>query len=139
MIRTRISRLKEKDTRKLILIYATGKMLGVAAMFAAIKGITWFLPQVAGAEDLKTLHDVTAQVHTSISAINTAWVLVTAFLVFFMQAGFMGLEIGFARSKETVNVLMECVFDTCLCGILYWAFGFAFQFGAGNAFIGHNY
>ncbi|MEY2419672.1 MAG: hypothetical protein QOG90_2352, partial [Actinomycetota bacterium] len=34
MIRTRISRLKEKDTRKLILIYATGKMLGVAAMFA---------------------------------------------------------------------------------------------------------
>ncbi|HVV36443.1 MAG TPA: ammonium transporter [Acidimicrobiales bacterium] len=139
MIRRRLSRLREKDTRKLILIYATGKMLGVGAMFAAIKGITWFLPQVAGAEDMKTLHDVTAQVHTSISAINTAWVLVTAFLVFFMQAGFMGLEIGFARSKETVNVLMECVFDTCLCGILYWAFGFAFQFGAGNAFIGHNY
>ncbi|MEY2471079.1 MAG: ammonium transporter, Amt family [Actinomycetota bacterium] len=139
MIRTRISRLKEKDTRKLILIYATGKMLGVAAMFAAIKGIAWFLPTAAGAADLKTLHETTAQIHTSISAINTAWVLVTAFLVFFMQAGFMGLEIGFARSKETVNILMECVFDTCLCGILYWAFGFAFQFGAGNAFIGHNY
>ena len=53
-----------------------------------------------------------------------------------MQAGFMGLEAGFARSRETVNVLMECVFDTCLCGILYWAIGFAFQFGAGNGFIG---
>jgi Amt family ammonium transporter len=139
MIRTRIQRLKEKDTRKLILIYATGKMLGVAAMFAAIKGLTWFLPQVAGVDDFKTLHEITKNVHQSISAINTAWVLVTAFLVFFMQAGFMGLEIGFARSKETVNILMECVFDTCLCGILYWAFGFAFQFGAGNAFIGHNY
>ncbi len=34
---------------------------------------------------------------------------------------------------------MECVFDTCLCGILYWAFGFAFQFGKGNGLIGHQY
>ena len=34
---------------------------------------------------------------------------------------------------------MECVFDTCLCGLLYWAIGFAFQFGAGNGFIGHEF
>ena len=27
---------------------------------------------------------------------------------------------------------MECIFDTCLCGLLYWAFGFAFQFGVGQ-------
>jgi Amt family ammonium transporter len=139
MIRTRLERLKDKETRKLIAIYLGGKMLGVAVMLGAIKGLTWFLPQVASADDLGSLHDATRQINNSISAINTAWVLVTAFLVFFMQAGFMGLEIGFARSKETVNILMECVFDTCLCGILYWAFGFAFQFGAGNAFIGHNY
>jgi Amt family ammonium transporter len=38
-----------------------------------------------------------------------------------------------------VNVLLECVFDTCLCGILYWAIGFAFQFGNGNGVIGHQY
>jgi Amt family ammonium transporter len=67
------------------------------------------------------------------------WVLVTAFLVFFMQAGFMGLEAGFARSRETVNILMECVFDTCLCGLLFWAIGFAFMFGEGNGWIGHQY
>jgi len=42
-------------------------------------------------------------------------VLVTAFLVFFMQAGFMALEAGFARSRESVNVLISCVFDTCVC------------------------
>ena len=139
MIRTRLERLKNKETRKLIAIFLGGKMLGVVALLGAIKGLTWFLPQVAGAEDLKTLHDVTKGINTNISAVNTAWTLVTAFLVFFMQAGFMGLEIGFARSKETVNILMECVFDTCLCGLLYWAFGFAFQFGAGNAIIGHSY
>jgi Amt family ammonium transporter len=139
MMRTRLERLKEAETRKAIAIFMAGKMLGVAAMLGAIKGLAWFLPTVVGAEDFGNLHEVTAQVHSNISAINTMWVLVTAFLVFFMQAGFMGLEIGFARSKETVNILMECVFDTCLCGILYWAFGFAFQFGAGNAFIGHSY
>src|SRR4051794_4343144 len=40
-----------------------------------------------------------------------------AFLVFGMQVGFTMLEAGFCRSRETVNVLVECVVDTCLCGI----------------------
>ena len=47
---------------------------------------------------------------------NTAWVLLAAFLVFGMQVGFTMLEAGFCRSRETVNVLMECIVDTCLCG-----------------------
>src|SRR5258708_10358938 len=46
------------------------------------------------------------------------------------------LEAGFCRSRETVNVLVECVFDTCLCGFLFFAWGYAFMFGAGNGFIG---
>ena len=49
----------------------------------------------------------------TINPINTAWTLVAAFLVFGMQAGFTMLEAGFCRSRETVNVLVECVFDTC--------------------------
>jgi ammonium transporter, Amt family len=72
------------------------------------------------------------------SPINTMWVLVTAFLVFFMQAGFMFLEAGFARTRETVNVLLEGIVDTCLCGVLFWAWGFAWMFGHGNGFIGHG-
>ena len=35
----------------------------------------------------------------TVSAINTMWVLVTAFLVFFMQAGIMFPEAGFARER----------------------------------------
>ena len=46
------------------------------------------------------------------------------------------LEAGFCRSRETVNVLMECIVDTCLCGLLFYAFGFAFMFGHGNGLIG---
>jgi len=74
-----------------------------------------------------------------INAINTMWVLITAFLVFFMQAGFMMLEAGFARSRETINVLLEGVIDTCLCGVLFWGWGFAWMFGRGNGFIGNNF
>jgi len=71
--------------------------------------------------------------------VNTVWTLVAAFLVFGMQAGFVMLEAGFARQRETVNVLMECIFDTCLCGILFWAIGYAFMFSHGNGFIGQNW
>ena len=64
------------------------------------------------------------------------WVLVTAFLVFFMQAGFMFLEAGFARTRESVNVMLEGIVDTSLCGILFYCWGFAWMFGHGNGFIG---
>ncbi|NBV33034.1 MAG: ammonium transporter, partial [Proteobacteria bacterium] len=74
-----------------------------------------------------------------VNPINTLWVLVTAFLVFFMQAGFMLLEAGFARTRETINVLLEGLVDTMLCGILFYAWGFAWMFGAGNGFIGNQY
>jgi Amt family ammonium transporter len=74
-----------------------------------------------------------------VNPINTVWVLVTAFLVFFMQAGFMMLEGGFARSRETVNVMLEGIIDTCLCGILFWGWGFAWMFGSGSGIIGNQY
>ena len=38
---------------------------------------------------------------------DTLWVLVAAFLVFFMQAGFAMVESGFTRAKNAVNILME--------------------------------
>ena len=71
-----------------------------------------------------------------INPVNTGWVLLGAFLVFGMQAGFTMLEAGFCRNRETVNVLVECMFDTCVCGLIHWGWGFAFMFGGGNAFIG---
>ena len=67
-----------------------------------------------------------------INALNTVWVLLAAFLVFCMQVGFVMLEAGFARSRETVNILVEGIADTCICGITFWLWGFAFMFGNGN-------
>src|SRR6476661_3624527 len=134
-MQTRLQRLKDKEARKLVGIVLAGKMAGVVVLLGAMKGVTWYFNTAAGAQTDTIVH----KANDFVSPINTVWVLVTAFLVFFMQAGFMGLEIGFARSRETVNILMECVFDTCLCGLLYWSIGFAFQFGVGNGFIGHQY
>src|ERR1700716_3659674 len=131
-----LKRFREKDVRHRFAVILGGKMLGIASLLAVMKGFAFFFESAAGATPLQ---DVAVQAGDIINPVNTVWVLVTAFLVFFMQAGFMGLEAGFARSRETVNVLMDCIFDTCLCGLLYWAFAFAFQFGAGNGFIGHQY
>jgi ammonium transporter, Amt family len=71
-----------------------------------------------------------------INAINTAWTLIAAFLVFCMQVGFVMLEAGFARSRESINLLVEGIVDTCICGVTFWAWGFAFMFEPGNGFIG---
>src|SRR5438105_2151496 len=135
-MKTRLQRLRLKETRRLWAVLLAGKMLGILAVLGLMKGFAWYLSAHAGAGPLG---EVTHTANDIVNPVNTIWVLVTAFLVFFMQAGFMALEAGFARSRESVNILLECVFDTCLCGILYWAIGFAFQFGEGNGLIGHQF
>jgi Amt family ammonium transporter len=62
-------------------------------------------------------------------AVNFAWTLMAAFLVFFMQAGFALLEAGSVRAKSVANVLTKNVMDFLMCGMAFWAFGFAIMFG----------
>jgi Amt family ammonium transporter len=71
-----------------------------------------------------------------INNLDTVWVLVAAFLVFFMQAGFALLEAGFAQAKTVVNIFMKNMFDLAVGAVAYWAIGFGIMFGAGNAFFG---
>lgn len=71
-----------------------------------------------------------------VNALDTVWVLVAAFLVFFMQAGFALLEAGFAQAKTVVNIFMKNLFDLGLGAVAYWAIGFGVMFGSGNAFFG---
>jgi Amt family ammonium transporter len=135
-MRKRLHLLKTREVQRLWALLLGGKMLGILTLFGAIKGFGWYFGATASASPLA---QVAHKANDLVNPLNTVWVLVTAFLVFFMQAGFMALEAGFARSRETVNVLLECIVDTCLCGLLYFAFGFAFHFGEGNGFIGHQY
>jgi len=97
-----------------------GKMIGLGIVVFFIS--KWYLPTSAYADAAPPLPP------PHINAINTVWTLVAAYLVFCMQVGFVMLESGFARSRETVNILVEGIADTCICGVTFWAWGFAFMF-----------
>jgi hypothetical protein len=102
-----------------------GKLVGVALVLAAMR--VWLAPAVSADA---------GQPSAEINALNTVWVLVAAFLVFGMQVGFVMLEAGFARSRESINILVEGIVDTCICGVTFWAWGFAFMFESGTPWIG---
>jgi Amt family ammonium transporter len=126
-------RLRQPEWRRYGATLLAGKMLGVGLTLLVMASATaLFFTKVYAADSTPKPPDV-------INPLNTVWVLVAAFLVFAMQVGFTMLEAGFARSRETVNVLVECVVDTCLCGILFYAVGFAFMFSHGNGFIGYHW
>jgi hypothetical protein len=126
------TRLKDPEWRRYGKLLFVGKALGVTAVLLIITVVSGLFFTVVHAADAEV------KAADVVNPLNTVWTLVAAFLVFGMQVGFTMLEAGFCRSRETVNVLMECIVDTCLCGILFFAFGFAFMFSHGNGFIGDN-
>jgi Amt family ammonium transporter len=62
--------------------------------------------------------------------LNTLWVLITASLVFWMQAGFAFVEAGLTRSKNTTNILFKNLVDFVFATLAFWAFGYAFMYGS---------
>jgi ammonium transporter, Amt family len=127
-------RVHDPEWRKYGSTVFLGKMMGIGLvllLMVVVSGAFFAHVHAQGAAPEVKGADV-------VNPVNTAWTLIAAFLVFGMQVGFTMLEAGFCRSRETVNVLMECVVDTCLCGLLFYAFGFAFMFAHGNGFIGYH-
>jgi ammonium transporter, Amt family len=68
--------------------------------------------------------------------LDTLWVLICAFLVFFMNAGFCMLETGLCRQKNAVNVLAKNLIVFGLATIAFWVIGFGIMFSEGNPFFG---
>lgn len=68
--------------------------------------------------------------------LDTVWVLLCGMLVFFMNAGFALVESGFARSKNTVNILAKNFIVFALSTFAFWFVGWGLMFGDGNSFIG---
>ena len=143
-------RMHDPEWRRYLKLLILGKLISLVLLALGILAFNAYMSSGHAYADTATTGPATTQAAAAatpdpyasikipdhVNALNTVWTLVAAFLVFGMQVGFTMLEAGFCRSRETVNVLVECVFDTCLCGFLYYAWGYAFMFGAGNGFIG---
>ncbi|AFZ49419.1 ammonium transporter [Dactylococcopsis salina] len=70
------------------------------------------------------------------AVLDSIFLLFASVLVIFMNAGFGMLETGFCRRKNAVNILSKNLIVFAVATIAYWAIGFAFMYGNGNAFIG---
>jgi len=71
-------------------------------------------------------------------ALDTMWVLLTAVLVFFMNAGFAMFESGLCRSKNAVNILAKNVVVFAVASLAYWLIGFTLMFSNGNVVAGYS-
>lgn len=69
-------------------------------------------------------------------ALDTVWVMLTGFLVMWMQAGFALVETGLTRAKNAVNICMKNLLDFCFGSITFWIVGFSIMFGGATKFWG---
>jgi Amt family ammonium transporter len=79
-------------------------------------------PAAALAADGPTLESVADE-------LNWTWVVVAGALVFFMQAGFALLEIGFSRGKNAGMGIAKILVNFSIASIGWWVAGFAIAFG----------
>lgn len=68
--------------------------------------------------------------------LDTVWVLVTAMLVFWMNAGFALVESGLCQSKNCVNILAKNFVVFALSTLSFYVLGWGLMFGDGTPWIG---
>jgi Amt family ammonium transporter len=102
--------------------------LAIAAMLLAIFGSS-VIPATVVAADPPTIDSMATNTQSLQISVDTVWVLLTGFLVFFMQTGFAILEAGLVRQISVVNTLLENFIDAGVTALAFWASGFAIAFG----------
>ena len=63
-------------------------------------------------------------------SLDVLWIIICSGLVFLMQAGFLCLESGLTRRKNSINVAIKNLADFCLTTVVFWVVGFGLMFGA---------
>mmetsp|Transcript_48667 Transcript_48667/g.122907 ORF Transcript_48667/g.122907 Transcript_48667/m.122907 type:complete len:615 (+) Transcript_48667:267-2111(+) len=97
------------------------------------------MAEVGGGPTVLTAEQVaanTAAIELLTSTVDVLWIINGSIFVFFMQTGFAFLEAGSVRAKNTKNILLKNLIDTSLGALMWYAVGYAFSYGDGNAFIG---
>jgi len=113
--------------RKLFKVFLPALLIVAAAtgLFAADTAPTYVTQ--AALDELKSSMAV---------GMDTVWVLLAAFLVFFMNLGFAMVESGLCRAKNTVNILAKNFIVFAISSISFWIIGWGLMFGNGNPFFG---
>ena len=62
-------------------------------------------------------------------SLDMAWVLLSASLVFLMQAGFLCLEAGSTRRKNNISVALKNLADLGVSIVIFWSVGYGLMFG----------
>jgi Amt family ammonium transporter len=125
--------------RPISFIVVVTLMVGAAAAFAqAPAAPTGTKPAEAAppAPPADPLKDFTTRLGDAKVAMDTMWVMVTAFLVFFMNLGFASVESGFCRAKNTVTIMAKNFVVFAVSSIAFLVLGFGLMFGDGNALFG---
>ena len=73
------------------------------------------------------------------SITDTLWVFLAAILVFFMNLGFASVEAGFARSKNTVNILSKNFIVFAISSLGFILLGWGLMFGGTGGFVGTSH
>ena len=60
---------------------------------------------------------------------SDVWLIVSTFLVFLMQPGFMCLESGLTRAKNSINVAIKNLVDLAISILVFWGLGYGLIFG----------
>ncbi len=77
---------------------------------------------------------------TGSADINALWITTATFLVLFMQIGFLALESGWVRSKNSISVAQRNLADFCICFLIFYLFGYMFAFGSSQGgIVGWNW
>ena len=97
---------------------------------------TWITPSSAGGDvpSKATAEENYHRIAHNMYSINMVWVLIAGFLVMFMQAGFMMVETGLCRAKNSAHTSAMNLMIYPLGCLAFWAYGFAI--GWGNWFNG---
>ncbi|MGA1823925.1 MAG: ammonium transporter [bacterium] len=62
-------------------------------------------------------------------SLDIIWILISAFLIFFMQGGFTLVEVGLTRAKNAGNIVMKNLSDFTVGSITFLLIGYGLMFG----------
>ena len=102
------------------------KKLGIASLLAMFAALA--VPGLAGAAPVEEEVFLAKALE-----LDMVWVALATVLVFFMQAGFMFLEIGFSRMKNAGTGVAKILVNLGVVTIAWWAIGYGIAgFGDGG-------